>query len=87
MKGKHQGIINVEGVILLELNHRPRSREITDTSCQGVHHEVSGEPTPHIQGPISCSPALCPSTRQISPTARDFLAACAWGAGGRANWF
>jgi hypothetical protein len=52
MKGKHQGIINVKGVILFELNHRLRSREITDTFCQGVHHKVSVQPTLRDMGLI-----------------------------------
>ena len=44
----------------------------TDTSSQGTHHKVSGEPTPHIHGRVKCSLAQCSSPCEISPTARDF---------------
>jgi hypothetical protein len=71
MNGEHQGIINVEGVILFELNHRPRSREITDTSCQGAHHKVSVDPTLHDMGLLMFSSSQSASPCRIIPTARD----------------
>ena len=80
MKGKHQEIIYVEGVILFELKHRPRSRKITDTSCQGAHYKVSGEPTLHDMGLLLFGSSPCSSPRQISPTALDLWDSCTLGA-------
>ena len=53
----------------------------SNTSCQGVDHKVSGEPTPHDMGMLLFGSNPCSSPHQISPTARDLCGPCTWGAG------
>jgi hypothetical protein len=38
------------GIELIWPRHWPSSSQITDTSCRGAHHKVSGEPTLHDMG-------------------------------------
>ena len=70
----------IEEMNLNELGNRSSSCE-TDTLCQGVHHEVSVEPTLHDQGLMVFCLTRCSSRSQISTPPRDLGAPHAWGAG------
>ena len=71
----------IEEMNLNELGNRSSRCEITDTLCQGVHHEVSVQPTLHDQGLMVFCLTRCSSRSQISTTTRDLGAPHALGAG------
>ena len=61
----------IEEMNLNEPSNRSSSCEITDTLCQGVHHEVSVEPTLRDMGLMVFSPTAIGTARSIHPKLRQ----------------